>query len=85
MTGLPFFLIGINYQIIILKNKNSNMKKLFAIAFIAASLTACNNENKEETTTETAVDSSAMVAPAADTTAPAADTTVAAPTADSAK
>jgi hypothetical protein len=63
------------------------MKKLFAIAFIAASLTACNNENKEETTTETAVDSAAMAAPAVDTTATATavDTTAAAVATDSAK
>jgi len=33
------------------------MKKLLAIALIAASLTACNNEKKEETPVAPAVDS----------------------------
>lgn len=59
------------------------MKKFFAIAFIAATMVACNNEAE---TTETKTDSVAVetpVTPATDSTAtPAADSTVA-PAADS--
>jgi hypothetical protein len=57
------------------------MKKLLAIALIAASLTACNNEKKEETPVAPAMDTTAVAAPVAapaDTTAAPADTTAAA-------
>ena len=57
------------------------MKKLLAIALIAASLTACNNEKKEETPAAPAMDTTAVAAPVAapaDTTAAPADTTAAA-------
>jgi len=50
------------------------MKKFFAIAFIAASLVACNETAKTEETTP-AADTTAPVAAPADTTAPAVDTT----------
>lgn len=59
------------------------MKKVFAIAFIAASLVACNGGGKTEETPAadtTATVTEAPAAPAADTTAPAApaaDTTAA--------
>ena len=50
------------------------MKKFFAIAFIAATLVACNNSGEkkpaEDTTKPVAVDTTAP-APVADTTAPA--------------
>jgi len=63
------------------------MKKFFAIAFIAASLVACNGGGKTEeapAADSTAAVTEAPAAPAADTTAvaaPAADTTAAAPAA----
>ena len=64
MTGLPFFILGINFQIIILKlNNNIKMKKFLAIALIAASFVACNDAKKEETT-ETKTDSVTTVTPA---------------------
>jgi len=54
------------------------MKKLLAIALIAASLSACNNEKKEDTTAAPVMDTTAaapVAAPAVDTTtAPAVDT-----------
>jgi hypothetical protein len=71
MTGLPFFILGINFQIIILKlNNNIKMKKFLAIALIAASFVACNDAKKEETTTTTSdTTTTTTVTPApADTT-----------------
>lgn len=59
------------------------MKKFFAIAFIAASLVACNNSGEKKPAEDTTkkVDT-AVVAPPADTaTVPAADTTAAPDTA----
>ncbi len=49
------------------------MKKFFAIAFIAASLVACNDAKTTETAP--AADTTAPVVAPADTTAPAVDTT----------
>lgn len=56
------------------------MKKFFAIAFVAATLVAC--EEKKADTTPATTDS--VAAPAADTTK-AADTTATAPAADTTK
>lgn len=65
------------------------MKKFFAIAFIAATMVACNNsgEKKEGETKDTTVAPAPAPAPApADTTAaPAAADTTAKPAADSTK
>ena len=59
------------------------MKKFFAIAFIAATLVACNNSGEkkpaEDTTAPVVVDTTAPAPVVADTTAPVvADTTAAA-------
>jgi len=58
------------------------MKKFFAIAFIAATLVACNGGG-EAPATEATTPAAEATAPATDTTAPAADTT--APAAEPAK
>ncbi|HRE37194.1 MAG TPA: hypothetical protein PK977_09610 [Chitinophagaceae bacterium] len=62
------------------------MKKFFAIAFIAATMVACNNsgEKKEETKDTTAAPAPAPVQDTTVTPAPAQDTT-AAPAADTTK
>ncbi len=60
------------------------MKKFFAIAFIAATLVACNGGGEATPAADTtAATVDTTVAAAADTTAPAADTT--APAAEPAK
>jgi hypothetical protein len=52
------------------------MKKVLAIALIAGSLAACNNNgDKKETKDTTRVDSPAVVTPTPDTTMAPADTT----------
>jgi len=62
------------------KKKTQAMKKFFAIAFIAATLVACNGGGEATPaadTTAATVDTTVVVdttAAAADTTAPAADT-----------
>lgn len=61
------------------------MKKFFAIAFIAATLVACNGGGEATPaadTTAATVDTAAAAAPV-DTAAAAADTTAAAPAAES--
>jgi hypothetical protein len=64
--------LGINAEIFHIQPKNRKMKKVLAIAFIAATLVACNNSSeKKEGTTDTTVKSDTM------TPAPAmTDTTV---------
>ncbi len=59
------------------------MKKFFAIAFIAASLVACNNSGEKKPAEDTTKKAdTAVVAPPADTaTTPAADTAAVADTA----
>ena len=58
------------------------MKKFFAIAFIAASLVACNNSGEKKPAEDTTVKAdTAVVAPADTATVPAADTTHASDTA----
>ena len=54
------------------------MKKFLAIALIAASFTACNDEKKEETTTTTSDTTTVVtpVAPSMDTAMVVKDTTV---------
>lgn len=71
------------------KNKNKQMKKLFAIALIAASFTACNEGEKKAEETP-ATDTTSVVVPATtpvDTAAaaPAADTTAKPAAADTTK
>lgn len=53
------------------------MKKFFAIAFIAATLVACNGGGEATPAADTTAATVDTTAAAADTTAPAADTTAA--------
>jgi hypothetical protein len=61
--------------------KKKQMKKFFAIAFIAATLVACGSNSDNAATTDTTATVAADTTAKADTTAPAADTTATADTA----
>jgi hypothetical protein len=76
LIGLPFPKTRIYLRNISLNPKKKQMKKFFAIAFLAAVLVACE-EKKTDTTTAPA-DSTTAPAPApADSTAAPADSTAA--------